>query len=122
MGICFYLNSWFTYLDNGRITPPPTTTKTKKCRMQKMMKMQMILMMREPLSISLLFQIPMSSRYSDEEETSYKVRSSATKLLAAIIGTRPDMLSPAYRSVSPVLISTFGDRERPARLDDGSPS
>ncbi len=81
------------------------------------MKMQMILMMREPLSISLLFQIPMSSRYSDEEETSYKVRRSATKLLAAIIGTRPDMLSTVYRSVSPVLISRFGDREETVRLE-----
>ncbi|KAF8329094.1 TIP120-domain-containing protein [Cantharellus anzutake] len=55
--------------------------------------------------------------YSDEEETSYKVRRSATKLLAAIIGTRPDMLLTVYRDVSPVLISRFGDREETVRLE-----
>lgn len=50
-------------------------------------------------------------RYSDDEDTSYKVRRSATKLLAAIIGTRSDLLQTLYKDVSPVLISRFGDRE-----------
>lgn len=77
----------------------------------------MILMTSEFLSYSFPFQHSMSSRYSDEEETSYKVRRSATKLLAAIISTRPDMLSAVYRSVSPVLISRFGDREETVRLE-----
>ncbi|KAK7047997.1 Cullin-associated nedd8-dissociated protein 1 [Favolaschia claudopus] len=43
--------------------------------------------------------------YSDDEDTSYKIRRSATKLLAAIVGTRPDLLSSIYKDVSPVLIS-----------------
>ncbi|KAK7039295.1 Cullin-associated nedd8-dissociated protein 1 [Favolaschia claudopus] len=55
--------------------------------------------------------------YSDDEDTSYKIRRSATKLLAAIVGTRPDLLSSIYKDVSPVLISRFGDREETVRLE-----
>ncbi|EPQ61385.1 hypothetical protein GLOTRDRAFT_30890 [Gloeophyllum trabeum ATCC 11539] len=55
--------------------------------------------------------------YSDEEDTSYKIRRSATKLLAAIIGTRPEQLVTLYKDVSPVLISRFGDREETVRLE-----
>ncbi|KAG6856601.1 hypothetical protein H0H87_002693 [Tephrocybe sp. NHM501043] len=55
--------------------------------------------------------------YSDDEDTSYKIRRSATKLLSAIIGTRPELLIPIYKSVSPVLISRFGDRESTVRLE-----
>ncbi|KAJ3873718.1 armadillo-type protein [Lentinula edodes] len=55
--------------------------------------------------------------YSDDEDTSYKIRRSATKLLAALIGTRPEMLSTIYRDVSPVLISRFGDREETVKLE-----
>ncbi|KDQ53024.1 hypothetical protein JAAARDRAFT_137841 [Jaapia argillacea MUCL 33604] len=55
--------------------------------------------------------------YSDEEDTSYKIRRSATKLLAAIIGTRPELLNSLYKDVSPVLISRFGDREETVRLE-----
>ncbi|KAJ7596512.1 armadillo-type protein [Mycena floridula] len=55
--------------------------------------------------------------YSDDEDTSYKIRRSATKLLAAIIGTRPELLSSLYKDVSPVLISRFGDREETVRLE-----
>ena len=56
-------------------------------------------------------------RYSDDEDTSYKIRRSATKLLAAVIGTRPDRLLRTYKDVSPVLISRFGDREETVRLE-----
>lgn len=56
-------------------------------------------------------------RYSDDEDTSYKIRRSATKVLASIIGTRPELLGALYRSVSPVLISRFGDREENVRLE-----
>jgi len=53
-----------------------------------------------------------SIRYSDDEDTSYKIRCrSATKLLAAVIGTRPDRLTRTYKDVSSVPISRFGDRE-----------
>ena len=58
-----------------------------------------------------------SNRYSDEEDTSYKIRRSATKLLGAIIGTRPELLISLYKEVSPVLISRFGDREETVRLE-----
>ncbi|KAJ7211033.1 armadillo-type protein [Mycena haematopus] len=55
--------------------------------------------------------------YSDDEDTSYKIRRSATKLLSAIVGTRPELLSSIYKDVSPVLISRFGDREMTVRLE-----
>lgn len=55
--------------------------------------------------------------YSDDEDTSYKIRRSATKLLAGIIGTRPELLITIYKDVSPVLISRFGDREETVRLE-----
>ncbi|KAG6828860.1 hypothetical protein H0H92_006567 [Tricholoma furcatifolium] len=59
----------------------------------------------------------LDDEYSDDEDTSYKIRRSATKLLAAIIGTRPELLTPIYKAVSPVLISRFGDRESTVRLE-----
>ncbi|KII94441.1 hypothetical protein PLICRDRAFT_172091 [Plicaturopsis crispa FD-325 SS-3] len=55
--------------------------------------------------------------YSDDEDTSYKIRRSATKLLSALISTRPELLSAIYKEVSPVLISRFGDREETVRLE-----
>lgn len=55
--------------------------------------------------------------YSDDEDTSYKIRRSATKLLAAVIGTRPELLVALYKDVSPVLISRFGDREETVRTE-----
>ena len=56
-------------------------------------------------------------RYSDDEDTSYKIRRSATKLLAAVVATRPELLTTLYKEVSPVLISRFGDREETVRLE-----
>jgi len=56
-------------------------------------------------------------RYSDDEDTSYKIRRSATKVLAAVIGTRPELLSKIYQKVSPVLISRFGDREESVKIE-----
>ena len=56
-------------------------------------------------------------RYSDDEDTSYKIRRSATKLLSAIIATRPELLVSLFKEVSPVLISRFGDREETVRLE-----
>ncbi|KAJ3996104.1 armadillo-type protein [Lentinula boryana] len=55
--------------------------------------------------------------YSDDEDTSYKIRRSATKLLAALIGTRPEMLSTIYKEISPMLISRFGDREETVKME-----
>lgn len=61
--------------------------------------------------------IIIADRYSDDEDTSYKIRRSATKLLAGIISTRPELLGSIYKDVSPVLISRFGDREETVRLE-----
>ncbi|KAF8303097.1 TIP120-domain-containing protein [Clavulina sp. PMI_390] len=55
--------------------------------------------------------------YSDDEDTSYKVRRSAAKLLTAIIATRPDQLVVIYRTIAPVLVMRFGEREESVRLD-----
>ncbi|TFY60061.1 hypothetical protein EVJ58_g5390 [Rhodofomes roseus] len=59
----------------------------------------------------------LDDQYSDDEDMSYKVRRSATKLLAAIIATRPELLTTLYKEVSPVLISRFGDREETVRVE-----
>jgi cullin-associated NEDD8-dissociated protein 1 len=56
-------------------------------------------------------------RWSDEEDQSYKIRRSATKLLSSIIATRPELLITLYKEVSPILISRFGDREETVRLE-----
>ncbi|KAH9911655.1 TIP120-domain-containing protein [Fomitopsis serialis] len=59
----------------------------------------------------------LDDQYSDDEDMSYKVRRSATKLLGAIIATRPELLTTLYKEVSPVLISRFGDREETVRVE-----
>jgi cullin-associated NEDD8-dissociated protein 1 len=38
-------------------------------------------------------------------------------MLASVIATRPELLGTLYKSVSPVLISRFGDREESVRLE-----
>ncbi|GAA5823321.1 hypothetical protein JCM11251_007565 [Rhodosporidiobolus azoricus] len=55
--------------------------------------------------------------YDDEDDTSWKVRRSATKLLASIVSTRPDLLASFYKTVSPALIARFGDREETVRVE-----
>ncbi|KAI6094438.1 armadillo-type protein [Pisolithus croceorrhizus] len=59
----------------------------------------------------------LDAEYSDDEDASYKIRRAATKLLGAVIVTRPELLAPLYKEVSPVLISRFGDREETVRLE-----
>ncbi|KAF8680510.1 TATA-binding protein interacting (TIP20) [Rhizoctonia solani] len=55
--------------------------------------------------------------YSDDEDTSYKIRRSATKLLAAIITTKPVLAEELYGNVAPVLVSRFADREPTVRYE-----
>ena len=111
------------HMEKFRIMLETMGMKTKKWWTQTMMatmtKMQMsksILYFR-CLSCSLIINSTFFNRYSDDEDTSYKIRRSATKLLAGVIGTRPDRLTRTYRDISPVLISRFGDREETVRLE-----
>jgi len=55
--------------------------------------------------------------YSDDDDMSWKVRRCAAKCLEAIISTRPDLLVEFYRSVSPVLIGRFKEREENVKAD-----
>jgi len=45
------------------------------------------------------------------EDTSYNIHRSASELVVAAIGTRPDRLTGPYKDVSPFPISCFGYRE-----------
>lgn len=55
--------------------------------------------------------------YSDDEDVSWKIRRSAAKVIAAVIGTRNELLVEAYKTAAPVLISRFGEREESVRLE-----
>ncbi|KAF9289311.1 Cullin-associated NEDD8-dissociated protein 1 [Mortierella alpina] len=55
--------------------------------------------------------------YSDDDDMSWKVRRTSAKLLAAIIGTRQDLLGQLYASVSPSLINRFKEREETVRVE-----
>ncbi|CDO71748.1 hypothetical protein BN946_scf184920.g32 [Trametes cinnabarina] len=48
----------------------------------------------------------LGEEYEDDEDTSYKIRRSATKLLSAVIATRPELLT-----------TLFNDREETVRLE-----
>ncbi|KAG2206299.1 hypothetical protein INT47_007313 [Mucor saturninus] len=53
----------------------------------------------------------------DDDDMSWKVRRSASKVLSAIIETRSDLLQQLYESVAPALISRFKEREESVRAD-----
>ncbi|KAK4683892.1 hypothetical protein P7C73_g6321, partial [Tremellales sp. Uapishka_1] len=55
--------------------------------------------------------------YSDDEDVSWKIRRSAAKLLFALIGSRNELILDFYRSLAPVLISRFNEREESVRLE-----
>lgn len=58
------------------------------------------------------------SDYSDDDDDmSWKVRRSASKVLSAIIETRSDLLQQLYESVAPALIGRFKEREESVRAD-----
>lgn len=56
-------------------------------------------------------------RYSDDDDTSWKVRRAATKLLSACISTRSDLLASFYRTISPALIERFSEREETVKVE-----
>ena len=45
--------------------------------------------------------------YEDDDDVSWKVRRASAKCLAAILGSRPELLTSFYHTVSPVLIAQF---------------
>ncbi|CAO0798288.1 unnamed protein product [Mucor circinelloides] len=53
----------------------------------------------------------------DDDDMSWKVRRSASKVLCAIIESRSDLLQQIYEDVAPVLISRFKEREESVRVD-----
>lgn len=55
--------------------------------------------------------------YSDDDDSSWKVRRAATKLLSACISTRSDLLSSFYRTISPALIARFSEREETVKVE-----
>ncbi|CAI2168263.1 13239_t:CDS:10 [Funneliformis geosporum] len=55
--------------------------------------------------------------YSDDDDISWKVRRSSSKVLAAIVGTRHELLSQLYQSVAPALVNRFKEREESVRVD-----
>ncbi|KAM9185645.1 cullin-associated NEDD8-dissociated protein 2 isoform 2-T2 [Dugong dugon] len=57
------------------------------------------------------------AEYSDDDDMSWKVRRAAAKCVAALIGSRPDLLPDFHRTLAPVLIRRFGEREENVKAD-----
>lgn len=55
--------------------------------------------------------------YSDDDDVSWRVRKGASRCIAAIIRSRPDLLKDMYAKVSPALITRFKEREENVRVD-----
>ncbi len=55
--------------------------------------------------------------FSDDDDTSWKVRRSAAKCLVAIINNYADLLNSLYPKVSPLLVARFKEREENVKID-----
>ncbi|KAJ9110694.1 hypothetical protein QFC19_001523 [Naganishia cerealis] len=56
-------------------------------------------------------------QYSDDEDSSWKTRRAAAKLLQALIAARPELLADFYSTVAPLLISRLSEREESVRME-----
>ncbi|KAI5937222.1 cullin-associated NEDD8-dissociated protein 2 isoform X2 [Manis javanica] len=55
--------------------------------------------------------------YSDDDDMSWKVRRAAAKCMAALIGSRPDLVHDFHRTLAPELIHRFKEREENVKAD-----
>ncbi|XP_004395704.1 PREDICTED: cullin-associated NEDD8-dissociated protein 2 isoform X3 [Odobenus rosmarus divergens] len=55
--------------------------------------------------------------YSDDDDMSWKVRRAAAKCMAALIGSRPDLLPDFHGTLAPALICRFKEREENVKAD-----
>ncbi|XP_008585253.1 PREDICTED: cullin-associated NEDD8-dissociated protein 2 isoform X1 [Galeopterus variegatus] len=53
----------------------------------------------------------------DDDDASWKVRRAAAKCLAALIGSRPDLLPAFHRTLAPALVRRFREREENVKAD-----